>query len=715
MSSGGMNPLNFLKNLSIKNRKSDALIALAGNPNVGKSTVFNSLTGLKQHTGNWSGKTVGNAFGKHASGDKVYTIADIPGTYSLLAHSPEEKVAKDFICFGGADAVIVVCDATALAHNMGLVLQTLEITPNVVVCVNLLDEAARKGIKPDIEKLEKNLGVPVVGTAARNGRGLDNLIERTGRLIDTPPQKTYMTKYSAVIENAVTRLENLLSPLLPANLSPRYTALRLLDNKYETFDMLREHAGIDLSTHKSLFDLIESVQKDLLAEGIDEQKAGDIIARCTLLAAEEVLFEVVDICAGCEHKTGYGSKERKIDKLLTGRRTGIPIMLAMLLVILWLTIVGSNYPSAFLSENLLGFEPVLYGFLINLGLPGPLVLVLTEGVYRVTAWVVAVMLPPMAIFFPMFTFLEDVGLLPRIAFNLDNSFEKAKACGKQSLSMCMGFGCNAAGVVGCGIIDSPRERLIAILTNNFVPCNGRFPTLIALISMFFVASAGLWGSLGGAVLLTMTILLGVVLTFIVSRFLSETFLRGSAGEFTLELPPYRKPRVGQILVRSLLDRTIRVLVRALLVAAPAGLIIWFLANTHFAGISMLSHFAGFLDPFARIIGLDGVILGAFILGFPANEIVLPLIVMGYLNLGGLADMSSLEELKQLFLANGWTSLTALCTLLFTLIHWPCSTTCLTIKKETGSLKWTVLAVALPTVVGMIVCFAVASVGRLLGF
>jgi ferrous iron transport protein B len=326
-----------------------------------------------------------------------------------------------------------------------------------------------------------------------------------------------------------------------------------------------------------------------------------------------------------------------------------------------------------------------------------------------------VMLPPMAIFFPLFTLLEDLGYLPRVAFNLDNFFKKACAHGKQALTMCMGFGCNAAGVVGCRIIDSPRERLIAIITNNFVPCNGRFPTLIAIITMFFAGMlAGPAQTIISTLILTGVIVLGVVMTLLISRILSKTVLKGLPSSFTLELPPYRKPQVGRIIVRSLLDRTLFVLGRAVAVAAPAGLIIWGMANIHVGGLSLLSHCAGFLDPFARLIGMDGYILMAFILGFPANEIVIPLIIMSYMATGSMMEFDSLSQLRELLVTNGWTWLTAMCVMLFSLMHWPCSTTCLTIKKETQSWKWTLISFLVPTVTGILVCFIVASFARLLG-
>ncbi|MEG2456018.1 MAG: nucleoside recognition domain-containing protein, partial [Oscillospiraceae bacterium] len=424
--------------------------------------------------------------------------------------------------------------------------------------------------------------------------------------------------------------------------------------------------------------------------------------------AEQLAAETVTIARG----DGMGW-DRKIDRVLIGRYTGIPIMLLLLAVVLWITMVGANVPSALLGEGLFWVQDRLTELFLYLHAPAWLHGALVLGVYRTVAWVVSVMLPPMAIFFPLFTILEDFGYLPRVAFVLDHAFQKAHACGKQALTLCMGLGCNAVGVVGCRIIDSPREKLIAVITNALVPCNGRFPTLIALSAIFFVG-AGSGSSWKSALCLTAILLLGVLATFWVSRLLSATVLKGVPTAFTLELPPYRKPQIGQVVVRSVLDRTLFVLGRAALVAAPAGLLLWVCANVTVGGVSVLTCVTDFLDPLGRLLGLDGVILAAFILGFPANEIVLPIILMSYLSGGALVETGSVNALGQVLLQNGWTGVTALCTVLFSLFHWPCSTTCLTIWKETKSAKWTLLSVAVPTAVGAIACLGVSAAARLLG-
>ena len=446
----------------------------------------------------------------------------------------------------------------------------------------------------------------------------------------------------------------------------------------------------------------------LQAHGISQEALLDQIVASSVLTAEKVCRGIVRYDTDL-----YQERDRKIDRILTNKWTGIPIMIALLAVIFWITMTGANYPSQLLSDGLFWVEDRLADAFAWMGSPNWLCDMLVHGVYRTLAWVVSVMLPPMAIFFPLFTLLEDLGYLPRVAFNLDKYFKKCNACGKQALTMCMGFGCNAAGIVGCRIIDSPRERLIAMITNNFVPCNGRFPTLIAIITMFFVGSLmGPLQSLTSTLLLTGVILLGVLMTFFVSKLLSKTVLKGIPSSFTLELPPYRRPQIGKVLVRSLLDRTLFVLGRAACVAAPAGLVLWLLANISVGDMTLLAHCCAFLDPFAQLLGMDGVILLAFILGFPANEIVVPILIMAYMASGTLIDMSDLTALKQLLVDHGWTWITAVSTMLFSLMHWPCSTTCLTIKKETQSLKWTVVSVLVPTLMGMTVCFLFTTVARL---
>ena len=603
--------------------------ALAGNPNVGKSTVFNALTGMHQHTGNWPGKTVEVAEGAYVWRGASFRLVDLPGTYSLRADSPEEELARDFICGGNADVTVVVADATCLRRNLHLAVQLRSRTPRLVLCLNLMDEARKKGVTVDTEALSRALAAPVVTTAARSGEGLDAL--RT-----------------AVLDMARRTPQD--DPWLPP--------------EDDSAAMARRAA------------------------------------------------EIADACLSCRPEDVH-VRDRRLDRLLTSPTVGLPVMLLLLGLVFWLTIWGANAPSALLSRGLMALQAPLRSLLA--GAPPWVQGALVDGVYRTAAWVVAVMLPPMAIFFPLFTLLEDAGYLPRVAFMMDGCFRAAGGSGRQSLTMCMGFGCNACGVTGCRIIDSPRERLVAILTNAFVPCNGRFPTLIALISLFFLGgSLGFGRSLLATALFLGCILFAVAMTLLASRLLTATVLRGQLSAFSLELPPYRMPRVGQVLVRSLLDRTLFVLGRAVTVAAPAGLLIWILGSISVRGGSLLTVLAGALDGPGRLMGLDGMVLLAFLLGFPANEIVLPVLLMGYLQTGSLTDYGSLAELSAVLTANGWTAETAVCMLVLCLLHFPCGTTCLTILHETGSARWTALAAALPTAMGAAVCMVIHGVWALLG-
>lgn len=691
-----------------KRTPNDKIIALAGNPNVGKSTVFNNLTGMNQHTGNWPGKTVASAQGYCSTENGSYVLVDIPGTYSLMAHSAEEEVARNFICFGEPDATVIVCDATCLERNLNLVLQTLEISSNVIVCVNLMDEAKRKGISIDINKLSELLGVPVVSVIARKKNSLKALTEALDLIDGKAPISDFRIDYPKEIESAVKTIEKVVDDKLGGKLNSRWLSLKLIDSDDSLINEINSYFDLDILSDEEIVNAVNVAKKQLQQSGITQAKIKDIVVSAIVKKSEIIARKVI------AYKTkSYNATDRRLDKIFTGKAVGYPIMMMLLALIFWLTISGANYPSQLLSSFLFKIQDLLSDFFIWIGTPSWLHDAIVLGVYRVLAWVVSVMLPPMAIFFPLFTLLEDSGYLPRIAYNLDKPFKKCCACGKQSLTMCMGFGCNAAGVVGCRIIDSPRERLLAILTNSFVPCNGRFPTIISILTMFFVGTAsGIFSSVLSALILTAVILLGIAMTFAVTKLLSKTILKGVPSSYTLELPPYRRPEIGKVIVRSIFDRTLFVLGRAAAVAAPAGLLIWLVANIKCGDTSLLNACAEFLDPFAKLMGLDGVILIAFILGFPANEIVIPIIIMAYLAQGSLTDITSVFEMKNIFVANGWSWTTGICTIIFSLMHWPCSTTLITIKKETGSLKWTALAAVIPTIAGIIICMVLTAIFKL---
>lgn len=701
-----------MKSDTEKLKNSNLTIALAGNPNVGKSTVFNALTGMRQHTGNWAGKTVANASGTFTHKNIDFTLVDIPGTYSLMASSPDEEAAREFICFGQPDCIIVVLDATCLERNLNLALQILEVNKKAVICVNLLDEATKKGIQIDLDELSLYLGVPVVGTAARSREGLDELKDAVFD-VATGERKVFGTKikYNSNLEKAITKLENIIedSKLFDdktfSYLSKRFLALRLIDCDKKLDNSIKEYFNFSLVEHKTINKAFTEIHNELENIGMKQDDIRDIIVEGIVAKAQEIYAHCTCLCDKC-----YSRRDRKLDKILTSKLTGIPIMLLLFGVIFYITISGANYPSELLSMAFSKVQEWLYGLFDLLHSPPFLKGLLIDGMFKTLSWVVAVMLPPMAIFFPLFTLLEDFGYLPRVAFNMDRFFAKSGTSGKQSLTMLMGFGCNACGVTGCRIIESPRERIIATVTNNFVPCNGRFPTLIAIITMFFATGISLpFRSLVSAGLLLTVIVFGVVVTLLVSKLLSATLLKGLPSSFTLELPPYRRPQICKTIVRSLLDRTIFVLLRAMCVAAPAGIVIWLMSNIMINGESLCVIISNFLQPLGSLMGLDGVILLAFILGFPANEIVIPIIIMIYTASGTLVEYDSLSSLYNLFVENGWTWVTALCTMIFSLMHFPCSTTCLTIYKETKSLKWTLLSFILPTILGILLCMSINAI------
>ncbi len=584
-------------------------VALAGSPNVGKSTVFNELTGMHRHTGNWIGKTVDTKASQYYYKFNDYTVVDLPGTYSLHTVSEEERVTREYLLKEQPDCIVCVVDSTVPERSLPLVFELLAISERAVVLLNLSDEAEKKGIYINEVRLSKILGVPVVKATARSGRGLNNLLESIHQ-VTTGAVKTHPLR-------------------------------------------LREDEDVYAKAKKIADATVESSRPFALS---------------------------------------------KADKLLLNKGGALLLLALVFGIILWLTVSLSNYPSALLRTLFDAAQSALAHGLERLGCPDIFISLFVYGVLRVLFWVVAVMLPPMAIFFPLFALLEDCGLLPRMAFHLDYCFEKCGSCGRQALCTCMGLGCNAVGVTGARIMDTPRERLLAILTNSLTPCNGRFPILIVLIGIFFAKN-----SFSGALLLLLFLAFSFAGTLFATRVLSKTVLKGKSGKLLMELPPWRRPQLGKTLLFTLREKVLRVLLRAVAVSAPAGLVIWLLANIHFGGRSLLLHLAAALDGIGHFMGLDGVILLAFLLGFPANEIVIPVMLMGYLATGEIADFSGADALAQILTSHGWTAKTALCMCTFTLFHFPCSTTLLTVFRETKSVKWTLLSIAVPLALGFTLC------------
>ena len=590
----------------------DKRVILIGNPNVGKSSIFNKITGENQHTGNWTGKTVDSVEASLVD-DKSVTIVDLPGIYTLAAASAEEIYSKNYLANHKESFVIIVVDGNCICKSLTLIEETRNIASNIIICVNQYKSATKSGVKINLEKMQEILGLPVITTEATDKNGCE------------------------IVKRAIQFNVN-------------------NTNSYKTI----AHKPID----RSFF-------------------------RC----------QVVSECDN--------TIQKRLDKIFTSKITGIPIMIILLAVVLYITIIGANYPSELLSAMFSKCGVWFSNLLSYIGCPNVIISFLCDGVYRTVTWVISVMLPPMAIFFPIFALLENFGYLPRVAFNLDNVFRKANCSGKQALTMCMGFGCNACGVTECRIIPNKKQRLNAIVTNNFVPCNGRFPTLIAVITIFMASSFNSYTrSVISALILTGFIILSILISMGISLLLSNTILKNNDKELVMEMPRFKKPKILRTIYDSIKNRAVFVLLRALVVALPAGAVIWICANATINDESILSYIVNILQPVGEIFGLDGEIIIGLLLGFPANEIVIPIVLMAYSGSSTLVDYNSINELGALLISNGWTIKTAICMIIIVLMHFPCSTTCLTIYKETKSVLWTIISMALPTVAGLLMCFLV---------
>lgn len=647
-------------------------ILLVGNPNVGKSSIFNILTHSHEHTGNWTGKTVKLA--RKNIINTNYTLIDLPGIYSLSSLSDEEIVAKDTLLFEQYEKIIYVMDSSNIEKNLHLLLQILEINKNIILCLNMVDELDIKGIKINDKKLSEILDIKVIRCSASKNIGIKELIES----LDEENKSSYNYIYDYNIEKGISDIFEYLTNQFKS----RFIALKLLEKDITLVDSIKTKYKIDI--------IDKDIQNYLMH--VNSEEISDSVSNLLNNISKNIYNEVVEI-----------SKEKEIgtiDKIFSKKIYALPIMFIIMFGIFFITIVLANYPSELLSLIFNKVEICLVNLSNILKIPSYIYEPIIYGIYRVVSFIVSVMFPPLVIFFFLFTYAEESGILPRLAFNFDKVFKCSGCHGKQALTICSGFGCNACAIVGSRIIDSKRDKLIAILTNSFIPCNGRFPMIIALITMFFTNSNN---KLQVSLYLTLFVILAILISLLTSFILSKTILKGYNGFFILELPDYKKVKFKKVLKNSLVYKSLSILKKAVLVSIPCGIIIYFMTNTTIGNLSLFKIASNFLEPFGKLLGLDGVILLSFFLALPANEIVLPIIIMGYLGSKNVPMISNYLTIKEVLINNSWTYMTALSTILFSIMHFPCGTTLATIKSEVGT-KWMIYSFFIPLVTGILFLF-----------
>jgi len=682
------------------------VVGLAGNPNVGKSAVFNTLTGGRQHVGNWPGKTIEQAEGNFRHGEWQIHLVDLPGTYSLAAQSPEEIVARDYILSDEPDVIVDVVDATCLERNLNLTLQSLELTDKVVVALNLMDEVRRQGWEIDTEALEKALGVPVIPTVAVEGKGLPELTEAIIAVAEGRRQThPVLIDYGITIEGHVQDLEADLDSLGISGQS-RWLALRLLEDDPEIVKAFQEGDLVHCCLREDATPASPEALQALLRRATRLREATHPDARIEIVRRRYELAHEVTHRVAHHLRAEETSLTERLDRIITHRIWSWPIMLAILVGVLWITIQGANVPSSWLAGAFGWLAEVVRSFLLGINAPWWVVGSLVDGLIVGTGTVVAVMLPPMIIFFTAFNLLEDIGFLPRIAFNLDRLMRAVGSQGKHTLVAMMSFGCNVTGVLSSRIIESPKDRIVAIVTAPLVLCNGRFGAGLALIILFFGSRA-----------LQMTLLflfISVGAMLLATWFLNRFLFRREPGGFVMELPPFRTPKWDQVIWRTLVHQVGHTMGRAILIAAPATLLIWLLGNLPPGAPfeqTAIGHLVRVLAPLGKQLGLTGEMLVALLFTLPAKEIVVSSLAMTYGLQSTLADSRAILD----YLAQTWTTLVAFSFLTFYMLYLPCLVTVWATWKETRSLKWTVVSLLLPLVMASTITFLIYQGGSLLGF